>query len=67
LNPELILLIVSGIGYQKKKIENVKVASDFTTTVNVELSSDVVTLDAVVVQADAPMIRKDLNFFKKHS
>jgi outer membrane receptor protein involved in Fe transport len=60
VEPGTYTLIVSGIGYQKKRIENVKVASDFTTTVNIQLSSDVVTLDAIVVQADAPMIRKDL-------
>jgi outer membrane receptor protein involved in Fe transport len=64
IEPGTYSLIVSGIGYQKKKIENVKVASDYTTTVDVQLSSDVVTLDAVVVQADAPMIRKDLTSSK---
>jgi outer membrane receptor protein involved in Fe transport len=64
IEPGSYNLIVSGIGYQKKRIENVKVASDFTTTVNIDLSSDVITLDAIVVQADAPMIRKDLTSSK---
>jgi outer membrane receptor protein involved in Fe transport len=64
IEPGTYSLIVSGIGYQKKRIENVKVASDFTTTINIELSSDIVTLEAVVVQADAPMIRKDLTSSK---
>jgi outer membrane receptor protein involved in Fe transport len=60
VEPGTYTLIVSGIGFQKQRIENVKVTSDFTTNVDVKLSSDVVTLDAVVVQAEAPMIRKDL-------
>ncbi len=64
IEPGAYTLIVSGIGYQKTRIENVKVASDFTTSLDIKLSSAAITLDAIVVQADAPMIRKDLTSSK---
>lgn len=53
-------VVISGVGYVKKTFANVKVVADFTTRLDVILETGDVTLDAVVVQAEAPLIRKDL-------
>jgi outer membrane receptor protein involved in Fe transport len=53
-------LIFSGVGYQKKIVANVIVSSDFTTNINVQLSTEAVGLEPVVVQAEKPLVRKDL-------
>ena len=50
----------SGVGFQKKQFVNVKVSVDFTTQLDFKLSTDIIALDAVVVEAEAPLIRKDL-------
>lgn len=50
----------SAIGYQKKQFVNVKISVDFTTKLNVELSSESIELETIVVEAQAPLIRKDL-------
>jgi outer membrane receptor protein involved in Fe transport len=51
---------VSAIGYHKITIENVVVRIDLTTNLDVELTSEAITLGEVVVQASAPLITKDL-------
>jgi outer membrane receptor protein involved in Fe transport len=58
--PGTYTVIVSGVGYQKTTFTNVKVASDFTTNLDVDLATDVIAVETIVVQADAPMVRKDL-------
>lgn len=50
----------SAVGYQKKEFVGVKVSVDFTTKIDVKLSESSVELEAVVVQAEAPLVRKDL-------
>lgn len=50
----------SAVGYQKKEFVGVKVSVDFTTKIDVKLSETSVELEAVVVQAEAPLVRKDL-------
>ncbi len=50
----------SAVGYQRKKISNVKVSVDFTTRQNVELRSEAVNVETVVVEAEAPLVRQDL-------
>ncbi len=50
----------TGVGFTKKTYTNVKVSSDFTTNLNFELSTDVIAVETVVVQAEAPLVRKDL-------
>lgn len=62
--PGIYNVIVSGVGYQKKMITGVKVSSDFTTNLDVELSVGEVALEAIVIQAKAPLIRKDLTSSK---
>jgi outer membrane receptor protein involved in Fe transport len=58
--PETYTLIASGVGLQKKRFTNVKVSVDFTTRLDVKLSTDVIALETVEIQAEAPMIRRDL-------
>jgi outer membrane receptor protein involved in Fe transport len=53
-------VLFSGVGYQKRSYVNVKVAVDFTTRLDVILSTEDVALETIVVQAEAPLIRKDL-------
>jgi len=60
VDPGTYNLVFSGVGYQKKIITNVTVSSDFTTNINVELSSEAIGLETVVVEATKPMVRKDL-------
>ncbi len=60
VDPGTYNLVFSGVGYQKKIVTNVTVSSDFTTNINVELSSEAIGLETVVVEATKPMVRKDL-------
>lgn len=58
--PGTYTLTASAIGFQKKQFVNVKVSTDFTTKINIQLSSTVTTLGTIVITAEAPLIRKDL-------
>lgn len=58
--PETYTVVVSGVGFRKKIFENVKVSADFTTRLNVEMSSESVEVEEVVIQAKEPLVRKDL-------
>ncbi len=62
--PGVYNVVASGVGHQKKIITGVKVSSDFTTNLDIELSQGEVTLEAITVQAKAPLIRKDLTSSK---
>ncbi|QOJ29758.1 MAG: TonB-dependent receptor [Ignavibacteriales bacterium] len=53
-------VIFSAVGYQSKKFLSVKINVDFTTRLDVNLGTEDVLLDAVVVEAKAPLVRKDL-------
>ena len=54
-------MIVSSIGYNKTIVQNIIVHVDRTTKIDVELSSESITLDEeVVVTAKKPLIVKDL-------
>ncbi len=64
LEPGTYTLIFSGVGYQKQKVTDVKVSSDFTTRIDIQLSSEAISLETIVVQAKNPMIRKDLTSSK---
>lgn len=58
--PGFYNVIISGVGFQKKKYTNVKVTVDFTTRLDVTLSTEVITVETIVVQAEAPLVKKDL-------
>jgi len=60
IEPGTYSLVFSGVGYQKKTITNVNVSSDFTTNISVRLSIEAIGLEAVIVEATKPLVRKDL-------
>jgi len=51
-------VIVSYIGYQTTKVENIKVLADLTRNVDVKLSSTTVQANAVTIIAERPLIEK---------
>jgi outer membrane receptor protein involved in Fe transport len=53
-------LQVSILGYQNTVVKNVLVRIDLTTQVNVKLSSTEVIGQEVVIQAERPLVQKDL-------
>jgi outer membrane receptor protein involved in Fe transport len=50
----------SAIGYQKKQFVNVKISIDFTAKIDAELSAESIELETIIVEAESPLIRKDL-------
>jgi len=58
--PGTYTIEAGGVGFRKKRFTNVKVSVDFTTRLDVKLSTDVIALETVEVRAEAPMIRRDL-------
>ena len=60
LSPGTYTLNVSGVGFRKKIVESIQVNTDFTTKIDVKLSSEAVDLEAVVVVAERPLVRADL-------
>lgn len=60
LPPGFYSVTFSAIGYQKKQFVNVKISVDFTTKIDVELSPESIELETIVVEAQSPLIRKDL-------
>ena len=60
IRPGLHQLRVTLIGYAPVVIEGVKVTADQTTLINVQLTSSAVQLEDVIVQAERPMVQKDL-------
>src|SRR3972149_4632496 len=60
LPPGNYKITYSAIGYQKKQFVNVKISVDFTTKIDVELSPESIELETIVVEAESPLIRRDL-------
>jgi outer membrane receptor protein involved in Fe transport len=60
IEPGVYSLIFSGVGYQKQKVTEVRVSSDFTTSIDVQLSTEAIGLETIIVEATRPMVRKDL-------
>ncbi len=61
IKPDVYTLTASYIGYQKVTQTNVRVNVGFTTSINFELPSGTVEMEAVIVQGDRnPLIRQDL-------
>jgi len=48
------------IGYQTRIIKNVQVSSDYTTTINAILDTDILEGEQVIVTAERPLIQTDL-------
>ncbi len=54
-------VIITAVGYQKTIIENVAIKIDLTTSIDVELSSTVLSMgQEVIVKAERPLVQKDL-------
>lgn len=53
-------VVFSSIGFQKSKVTKVQINTDFTSKVDVTLSSETISTGEVVVEAKAPLIRTDL-------
>lgn len=51
---------VSSLGYEAKLIEQVRIAADQTTTLNIALNPSNVELSEVIVAAEKPAIQKDI-------
>lgn len=60
VEPGVYSLIFSGVGYQRKTITNVRVNSDFTTRIDIELAEEAIGMADIVVEATRPLVRKDL-------
>lgn len=60
INPGIYSVICENIGFAKQKVTNVEVNSDFTTKLNFVMRLEVMEGEVVVVEAERPMIRKDL-------
>lgn len=59
VRPDRYNIIVSMIGYQSIKIENVLVESDITTSVDAALESTIVEGELVIIKGERPLIQKD--------
>jgi outer membrane receptor for ferrienterochelin and colicin len=60
VRPGSYTIIISMIGYQDIKFENIQVSVDLTTTINAELQESVEELDAIVVSAERSMVQRDM-------
>lgn len=58
--PGTYTVVASGVGFQKQTFLEVQISADFTTRVDIEMSTESITTETVVVQARNPMIRRDL-------
>lgn len=58
--PGSYTIIVSGVGFSKQTFLEVQISADFTTNLDLQMSTESITTETVVVQAKNAMIRKDL-------
>jgi outer membrane receptor protein involved in Fe transport len=58
--PGKYTLVASAVGYTRKRVAEVAVSIDLTTTVNVQLASTLVETEEVLVTAERRAVKKDL-------
>lgn len=58
--PGIYSLRATLVGYQEMVIKNVRVLTDQTTQINVELPEQAVGLEEVIITAERPVIQKDI-------
>ncbi|MBL1214745.1 MAG: TonB-dependent receptor [Ignavibacteriae bacterium] len=58
--PGSYTVTASGVGFGKISYTGVKVNVDFTTKLDFEMTTDVISVETVVVEAKTPLIREDL-------
>lgn len=61
LEPKIYTLIVSFIGYNKVRVENIEVNTGLTSLINVQLSNQAITSDEIIIVAERPVIQKDIS------
>lgn len=59
--PDTYTLVFSYMGYADYEVKNVKVQIDLTTTINAQLKPDVLISETVVVEAERPVIARDVS------
>ena len=65
LRPGFYTLVYSYIGYQSQRITDVQVTSGQTTRIDVRLNQSVIEGEELIVQAERPLVRKDLTASQK--
>ena len=60
VRPGTYTIVASYIGYATTRLEGVRVNVDLTTTVDLELTSETLQTEEVVVTANAELVRRDL-------
>ncbi len=60
ITPGVYTIVASAVGYNKVRIENITVKIDLTTEIDIELTPEAINIGEVVVQAEVPLITKDL-------
>ena len=65
LRPGSYSLIFSYVGYQRQTITGLTVSTGQTTRLDVEMVSAVLEADEVIVQAERPLVQKDLTASRK--
>ncbi len=58
--PGVYTLVCEFVGYAPSRITEVEVKIDLTTIIKVEMQSEIMTAEAVVVVAEKPVIQKDV-------
>ena len=58
--PGIYTLRAIMIGYAEVRVTEVKITSDLTTTINIQMSQEALAGEQVVVVANRPMVRKDV-------
>jgi outer membrane receptor protein involved in Fe transport len=60
LQPGKYTIKFSAVGFRKVNYQDVKVVADFTTRLDVKLTVESIETETAIVQAQAPLVRKDL-------
>ncbi len=58
--PGIYTLKLSLIGYSAQSVQNVRVLIDLTTEINVQLKSEVLAGELIVITAEKPIVQKDV-------
>jgi len=65
LRPGLYTLVFSYLGYQGQRVTDIQVTSGQTTRIDIELNETVIVGEEMIVQAERPLVQKDLTASKK--
>lgn len=65
LRPGYYTLVFSYIGYQSQRVTGIQVTSGQTTRIDLELNQTVIEGEELIIQAERPLVQKDLTASKK--